>query len=810
MSALYEIDNGKLKLNFHTGQWRAWKSKRRFVAVLAGTQGGKAAAIDTPIPTPGGFVPIGDVKVGDVVFDDRGRPCNVTAVSPVYLGNECFRVTFDDGVSVVVDGDHLWETQTFKQRKNARRRVVGGTPGWAAKRWQCRPTPDQSVVTTRHIAATVMHSAKHRNHSIKLCEPVQFPPADLPIPPYTLGVWLGDGYSSASCFVTADPEILKWIHADGYRTGKPRLSNSGRARTYTIGSDKGRGGAGRDNPFMKALRECDLLRNKHIPAAYLTASVEQRLALLQGLMDTDGHIGKKCEFSASNKSLADGVLRLAQSLGIKARMSSRQPRCNGKVCRTSYRVSFSTTLPVFRLPRKLARVKESIRDDARNRYIASVEPVPSVPVRCIAVDSPSHLYLCTEAFVPTHNTSYGPWWLWREIQSRGPGDYLAVTSTYDLFKLKMLPMLRDTFEHVLRCGRYWSGDRIMELADPATGKFLAGRADDPMWGRIILRSAESDSGLEASTAKAAWLDEAGQPEFTVETWEAILRRLSLNLGRVLLTTTVYSLGWLKVQVYDRWKAGDPNFEVVQFDSTENPNFPREEADRARLSMPLWRYNMQYRGMFSRPAGLVYDCFDEGTHLVPRFALDPKWTRYAGLDFGAVNTAAVLFAEEPRTRRLFAYREYHPGQQRTAREHALAIMAGEPMVPTCIGGAKSEDRWRDEFCQAGLPVQPPPVHEVEVGINRVYGALQRRELFVFNDLTRLVDQFQSYARKVDDQGQPMEEIDKKSEAHVLDAVRYAVSALRQYAGPVTIGMPTRRDGARQHGNVLDDLPGDVFG
>src|SRR4051812_17262961 len=79
-------------------------------------------------------------------------------------------------------------------------------------------------------------------------------------------------------------------------------------------------------------------------------------------------------------------------------------------------------------------------------------------------------------------TSFGPWWLWREIRARGGGDHLAITATFDLFKLKMLPALREVFEHVLRCARYWSGDRVLELADPATGRFLARRADDPMWG----------------------------------------------------------------------------------------------------------------------------------------------------------------------------------------------------------------------------------------------------------------------------------------------------------------------------------------
>lgn len=373
-------------------------------------------------------------------------------------------------------------------------------------------------------------------------------------------------------------------------------------------------------------------------------------------------------------------------------------------------------------------------------------------------------------------TSFLPWWQYRETQRLGGGDHLAVTATYDLFKLKFLPVMRECFEHVLRCGRYWASDRIIELADPA-GKFHANRADDPMWGRIILRSAESGSGLESSTARSAILDEAGMESFTLETWEAVLRRLSLNQGRVLIGTTLYSItGWLKTQIYDRWRAGDPSVAVVQFDSTANPAFPKEEAERARATMPLWRYNMQYRGQYARPAGMIYDAFDEATHKVPRFALPDAWPRYLGLDFGGVHTAGMFYAAEPGTSRLYAYREYLAGG-RTAKDHAGALLAGEPMVPQCVGGSKSEGQWRQEFRAGGLPVMEPAVIDVEVGIQRVYGTHKRGELFVFDDLTGYLDQKLSYSRVLDANGEPTEAIRDKNTYHYLDAERYILGWLR---------------------------------
>lgn len=376
-------------------------------------------------------------------------------------------------------------------------------------------------------------------------------------------------------------------------------------------------------------------------------------------------------------------------------------------------------------------------------------------------------------------TSWGPLWLKREIDRRGPGDYLAVTASYDLFKLKMLPTLRETFEHVYGTGRYWAGDRVIELADPTIGRFRARRADDPMWGRIILRSAESGAGLESNTANGAWLDEAGQDGFTLATWEAVLRRLSLSQGRALLTTTIYNLGWLKTALYDR-RDRDPAIDVIQFDSIANPRFPRAEWERARRELPDWKFNMFYRGRYERPAGLIYDCFLDGPpHVCARFAIPDDWQRYLGLDFGGVNTAAVFFAEEPVSKKLYLYREYLAGG-RSAKEHAAALRQGEPMIPWACGGAKSEGQWRREFRMAGLPIAEPDIKEVEVGINRVYGAFRRNEIVMFEDCTGVRDELRSYSRVLDANGDPTEAIEDKATYHRLDAMRYIVGRIRRGA------------------------------
>lgn len=379
-------------------------------------------------------------------------------------------------------------------------------------------------------------------------------------------------------------------------------------------------------------------------------------------------------------------------------------------------------------------------------------------------------------------TSFGPWWLWREIERCGAGDYLAVTSSYDLFKLKMLPELRTVFEHVLGIGRYWAGDKVIEIKDPATGQFLAQRSDDPMWGRIILRSAQSGGGLESATAKAAWLDECGQDDFTLEIWEAVQRRLSLSEGRVLGTTTPYNLGWLKTEVYDRWVEGDTDFDVVSFPSLINPAFPQREYRRVEGKMQGWRFRMFYGGEFTRPAGLIYDAFTDDL-LVDPFPVPDNWTRYVGVDFGGANTCILWAAEDPDTEKLYLFSEWHGGGMTSedyaakAREH---IPEGAPYYSW--GGASSEGQSRRDWSTGDFYINEPPIKDVEPGIDRGIQLFKEGRLRVFRSCRGFRDEAARYKRKMDDAGEPTDEIEHKAHFHHMDAYRYMATGIIEAAGP----------------------------
>jgi len=353
-----------------------------------------------------------------------------------------------------------------------------------------------------------------------------------------------------------------------------------------------------------------------------------------------------------------------------------------------------------------------------------------------------------------------------KIVGRGPGDYLMVSASFPLMNNNLLPSFREVFETYYRLGSYSESKKIFESYEKLHGS---------PYFRVIFGTAANPESIESATAKAAVLDEAGQDQFSLQSWEAIERRVARNLGRVLITTTIYNLGWLKMKLYDKWIDGDKNIDVIQFPSFSNPSFSKEEFERLRATMPDWKFKMFYEGKYSKPAGLIYDSFDESVCLVDRFPLPKEWPRYVGHDFGPTNTVALWYAQDPGTGYFYAYREYIAGD-RSAVEHAEVwkeLSAGENIIKR-TGGSQNEDGWRQSFSYVGWPITKPVVKNVEVGIDRVYGLHKTNKLFVFRDLEHYLDQKHSYQWKLDEKYDPTGVIDNKSSFHFMDAERYILS------------------------------------
>ena len=352
---------------------------------------GKSLALDTPVPTPLGWRTMGDLEPGDLVFDESGAPTSVIAVTPPMLGRPCREVVFSDGERIVADASHQWVTIDKNGRRYGRYRAA--------------------IRTTDEITRTITVRGE-RNHQIPLAGPAQYPPRlDLPIEPYTLGAWLGDGTTTKAEITCWDSEILAQISGDGFAVRRLsygrnlyRIGGSGHSRDLTTGR------YARNGSLSSRLRDLGLMDGKYVPRPYLESGVSQRVAVLQGLMDTDGfvdHVAGRCEFTSTNERLADGVVELAASLGFRPVKSVGRATLNGVDHGAKFRVKFTPDRPVFRLQRKLARQKAATDRFHRFRAIADVREVASVPVRCIEVASPRGLFLVSPSFIPTHNSSLG-------------------------------------------------------------------------------------------------------------------------------------------------------------------------------------------------------------------------------------------------------------------------------------------------------------------------------------------------------------------------------------------------------------------
>lgn len=343
-------------------------------AIIAPSGKGKALALDTPIPTPQGWTKMEDLEVGSEILGSDGLSYEVTKLSPIFTNHDCYNVTFSDGTNIVADADHQWEIEHRSHWSNSK----------------VKTTKELSSLIGRGSIRVPIQSA------LKLSE------ANLLIDPYTLGVWLGDGHSASSRITSADNQIISEI------AKAEKIRHVGEL-LYSLTDGNGSGNIS-PNSFSSRLNQLNLLNNKHIPTLYLRASIDQRLALLQGLMDSDGSVfvngnNIALEFSVTRKSLAYDTIELIRSLGITASIREGKASLYGKDCGTRYRIRFLTTLPVFRLERKLNRQLKNISSGYR-RTIRSIEPINSVLTRCIEVNSPDHLYLAGEGMVPTHNSTF--------------------------------------------------------------------------------------------------------------------------------------------------------------------------------------------------------------------------------------------------------------------------------------------------------------------------------------------------------------------------------------------------------------------
>ena len=356
-----------------------------------------ALRLGTPIPTTTGMVAVENIQPGDMVFAPDGTPTKVLGVSDVFKDRPIYRVTTDDGASLDVDGDHLWTVRL--ERKKGVYHTYTTEQLWHRQNGVFLRTKRGGGSELRYDRLC----SEVRNPRLPDAQAVQYPERELPIDPYVLGVWLGDG-TSANGTITMHDDDIPHVRAEMQRRGWSVRPTNAKFRHLVAG-------------LHTLLRQNNLLNNKHIPDEYLTASVDQRRALLKGLMDTDGNVSKKgqCFFAQSNRELIDRVAQLIRSLGIKASIIETNAAIYDKQYGKSWNVSFYAS-DIAALPRKEERTLKDARTFGRYIRLEKLDEVADT--KCIKVDRDDGLFIAGDGYIVTHNSKstivnvMWPTWEW--------------------------------------------------------------------------------------------------------------------------------------------------------------------------------------------------------------------------------------------------------------------------------------------------------------------------------------------------------------------------------------------------------------
>lgn len=340
----------------------------------------KGLPLDTEIPTLEGWSTMKDLKIGDTVFDKDGKQCKVVVKSEVH-NNPCYKIHFSKDFSIIADEEHRWLI-SFSTHPNTK------------YKGQLR----EVIMTTKELYEYLQHynpKNQYQVPKIYLNKELDLPEQNLPIDPYVLGLWLGDG-TADNGRITQELNAKSWeiIESKGFELSENSEHRDIKAETRTVYG------------LRTLLKNNNLLNNKHIPDIYQRSSRNQRINLIRGLMDADGFydkIHKTFIMSTDYYWQADGLIKVLSSLGVRATLN----RINRPGYNTMSRVCYDVKFKTSKFNPFMCRNQEVECVEPKMSYysIKNIEKTETIKTQCIQVDSPSHTYLCTRHMLVTHNTN---------------------------------------------------------------------------------------------------------------------------------------------------------------------------------------------------------------------------------------------------------------------------------------------------------------------------------------------------------------------------------------------------------------------
>lgn len=731
---------------------------------MAGNRVGKSCLHGTLVATPTGYRPIESLSVGDAVIAGDGTPTRVVGVYP--QGEvDIYKVFFDGHTSVICCGEHLWKYLPPKSRYPKRHSHGKWQENTSYGKW--------TVGNTKEIAGFNLSRPKQRP-IVPMARPFELTDAELLVDPYVLGVLLGDGGMSCETVRLSNPDA-EIIDAVSLHYKMRLLPCSRNGIDYSVRGAitdmKKLGLAGKKSP------------EKHIPKEYLYSSFEQRLALLRGLMDTDGHAIKNggAEFTTTSDALCEGFMWLCASLGMKAKRHKRQTRHQCGLGLPSWRVIVrSGDICPFKLKRKVDNWINT--KETHDWVVHSIEPCGRGLATCIEVASPCHTYVLEHGIV-THNTEgaggyelalhltglYPDWWQGRRfdraITAWASGD--TRETTRDILQKKIIG----------EKGKLLEGNALVHpslikgtAAGFITDSFSNVKVRHVSGGLSTLHFKSYDQGREAfqgTEVDVILLDE--EPPLAV--YIECLTRTMTNAGMIMLTFT--PLKGMSETVLSFFpdndiREGEANGRFVVMAGWDDAPHLTEEAKQEMLATyPPFMRLARSRGLPQMGAGVIYPV-DQASYMIQPFEIPDNWKRAFGMDVGWNCTAAVWGAFNEEEDRLVIYSE-HYAKQATPLENSHGIKGRGAWIPGVIDPASAGANQKDgttligEYQGLGLDLTPAD-NSVEAGIMRVWTMLSTGKLQIFSNCVNLLRELRGYIR--DEKGRVV-----KADDHCNDAMRY---------------------------------------
>lgn len=650
--------------------------------LIAANQVGKAQPLDEPVLTPGGWVAIGSLAIGDKVISGDGSVTRVVGVYPQGM-LPVFRLTFDDGSSTRCSEDHLWAAKLGKRERFGVGRYA---PFGVYTLREMRAYGGDDPSPGRRAAVPTVRNVALRARAV-------------PLDPYLIGVLLGDGCwrGSSTTITSADESILRDVsealppgHALSQSSSRPydhaivRLAKSGR------------------NIVRQALHSLGLAHagsaDKFVPPLYLWNSAKVRLAVLQGLMDTDGSVGKNgaMEFCSISARLADDVEFLARSFGAKVQRSVRTTRYShggeSREGRESHRVRIRLPhVPVFRLKRKLERCFNPT-STSDHHILHKIEAAGEAECVCIAVEHQSRTYV-TRDFIVTHNTwsagaehamhltgRYPDWWPGTVFDEAVVGWAASETGQ----------TTRDTVQRILmgRPGAWGTGaipkDAIKDIKRASgsvpdmieTIVVRHGGGGDVQAGSSILTLKTYDQGRlrwQGETLDFVWFDEEPPEEIYFEG----LTRTNARGGIVTLTFT--PLKGMSAVVRRFLQEKPPGSAVTTMTIDDAGHYTPAQREAIKATYPAHERDARIDGTPVMGSGRVFPLAREQI-AEPAIVIPRHWPRISGIDFGWDHpTAVVWLAWDRDTDTVHLYDAYRK-REATPVTHAAAIKARGDWIP----------------------------------------------------------------------------------------------------------------------------------